>query len=198
MSQQEKYKIILLGEIGVGKSRIISQFLEGKFDPNLAGVDFYRKTIDLTNNKKLTLDIWDTLGREKYHSIPPSFYYNVNAIIFVYDITNKKSFEAIKEYWLEEAKQKCDYIGIKAIVANKNDLYEERQIYDEEGEKLAINIGAIFAKISAKDNEGIISLFQNIGQELLDSNENQIETKKSFKLSNKKKKVEVKCCQNVD
>ena len=83
-------------------------------------------------------------------------------------------------------------------MANKNDLYEERQIYDEEGEKLAMNIGAIFAKISAKDNEGIISLFQNIGQELLDSNENQIETKKSFKLSNKKKKVEVKCCQNVD
>jgi len=81
-----------------------------------------------------------------------------------FDITNKTSFDELKEYWYNQVKQNKDDKTILAVVANKRDLYENPEVTDEEGKAYAQSIGAIFQATSAKSDYGITTLFDNIGQ----------------------------------
>ena len=114
----------------------------------------------------ITFDIWDTAGQEKYRSITSVFYKNAKIIILVYDITNKKSFDEIQNYWYEQIKINCDD-AILAVVANKNDLYEEQTVQNKTGEVFAQNIGAIFQPTSALSNECINKLFEHLGKKII-------------------------------
>ena len=181
-------KVVLVGESGVGKTCIIAQFTSGKFDPSTVSsltAQFIRKTLEFPEGKSLTFDIWDTAGQEKYRSLAKIFYKDAKAVILVYDVTNKKSFDEMKDYWYEQIKQLGDKDIIIAIAANKSDLYEEKQVENEEGEKFATEIGAIFASTSAKNDSGIQALFENIGQKIFDPNFD-------FSAAEKKKKEEYK------
>jgi len=100
-------KVVLLGESGVGKTSIIDRFLNGRFSPDISpsqGASFGTKTIDLDDSgkKKIKFDIWDTAGQEKFRSISKIFYRDANAVIFVYDITSRNSFEELKNYWIKQ------------------------------------------------------------------------------------------------
>ena len=94
----ESYKVALLGEADVDKKDIINTFITNTFisDSVSKSAQFVRKTITLENNEKITFDIWDTAGQEKYRSMAKNIYKDAKVIIFVYDITNKKSFDEIK------------------------------------------------------------------------------------------------------
>ena len=165
------YKVVLLGESGVGKTCIIAQFTSGTFDANTVTsltAQFIRKTMEFADNKNITFDIWDTAGQEKYRSLAKIFYKDAKAIVLVYDITSKDSFVQMKEYWYEQIKQQGNKDVIIAVAANKGDLYEKRVISNEEGEEFAKQIGAIFATTSAKDDSGILELFQNLGRKIMD------------------------------
>ena len=96
------------------------------------------------------------------------FYKDAKVIVFVYDITSQPTFEGMKNYWYEQTKMNCDKEAIFAVVANKNDLYAEQQVPDEDGEKFADDIGAIFQSTSAQSDTGIGQLFDNIGRKLID------------------------------
>ena len=164
------YKVVLLGESGVGKTCIIAQFTSGTFDANTVTsltAQFIRKTMEFADNKNITFDIWDTAGQEKYRSLAKIFYKDAKAIVLVYDITSKDSFVQMKEYWYEQIKQQGNKDVIIAVAANKGDLYEKRVISNEEGEEFAKQIGAIFATTSAKDDSGILELFQNLGRKIM-------------------------------
>ena len=92
---KDPYKVVLLGESGVGKTSILKQFTEGKFDPDTPSsitVNFKRKTIKLPEGKTVTFDIWDTAGQERYRSLIKIFYKDAKVIILVYDVTKGKSF----------------------------------------------------------------------------------------------------------
>ena len=188
----DPYKVILLGESGVGKTSIIARFYSGKFNPDKItslSSQYTRKTIELPNNKSITFDIWDTCGQEKYRSISRLFYKDAKVVILVYDITNKDSFIQLKKYWYEQVKQLGDKDIILAIAANKNDLYDERVIDSETGEEFAESIGAIFMQTSAKENIGIQELIENIGKKILDPNFDFFESEKkkyNYKKQNKK------------
>ena len=165
------YKVVLLGESGAGKSCIIEQFISGKFDDNTIATltaQFYRKTFEFPGDKNITLDIWDTAGQEKFRALTRIFYKNAKAVILVYDITDNRSFDEIKNYWYEQVKQNCHSDVIIAIAANKCDLYEQRQVSDEEGEEFAESLGALFASTSAKNDSGITKLFEDIASRILD------------------------------
>lgn len=100
-------KIILLGESGVGKTCIINRYVEDKFSDEQEismGAGFSSKELRLSDNQLCKLDIWDTAGSEKFRSINKIFYQESAIAILVYDITNKKSFEEIQNYWVEEVK----------------------------------------------------------------------------------------------
>ena len=172
----DENKVVLVGESGVGKTCIINQFIKGEYDDKTTSTisfQFCQKTFEFPGNKNIALDIWDTAGQEKYRSLNSMFYKNVKAAVLVYDITDKKSFDEIKNFWYGQVTQNCDNKKlILAIAANKCDLYEQRQVEDEEGEKYAKIIGAFFTSTSAKNANGITNLFENIANKLLNPNFN--------------------------
>ena len=170
----ESVKVVLLGESGVGKTSIIAQFTAGKFDPDCVtslSAQFVSKTVEFANlEKAIKFDIWDTAGQEKYRALAKIFYKDAKVIFLVYDITDSKSFSELKTYWHGVVKSNGDSDAIIAIVANKSDLYDRAQIQNEEGEKFARSIGAIFQSTSAKSDSGISTLFDNIGQKYFNPN----------------------------
>ena len=199
----DTYKVVLIGESGVGKTCIINQFNDGKFDPNIKisiSAQFCRKKIDLPNGESLTMDIWDTVGQETFRSITQIFYTHAKVAVIVYDVTNKKSFEEAKNYWYKKIQELDDKDIIIAIVANKYDLYEKRQVSNEEGEAYAKSIKAIFGFTSAKNNTGIKTLFENIAMKIKQkkdnkSNETNINNINNEKISLiNKKNNKIKCC----
>ena len=170
---QAENKVVLIGEGSVGKTCIIAQFIEGKFREYITttlNAEFCRKNFEFAGNKSITLDIWDTAGQEKFRSLNKIFYSNAKAVILVYDITNKKTFDAIKNYWHGQILENCYKGVIIAVAANKSDLFEEREVSNEEGEEFANSINAIFSSTSAKNNSGITNLFESIAMKMLDSN----------------------------
>ena len=165
MASNEIYKLILLGESNVGKTCIISVFKNGEFFYNLessSGASYLNKKITLPDNNTINLDIWDTSGQKKYRALTKIFYKDAKGVILVYDSTNEESFEELKEFWYQEVK---DLNLALAVVANKSDL-DEKEVKDEDGEKFAESIGALFASVSAKDDTGITTLFERMAQNI--------------------------------
>jgi small GTP-binding protein len=164
-------KVVLLGESGVGKTSIISQFTANKFNPRCptsVSAQFISKTIKFPkHNKSIKFDIWDTVGQEKYRSLAKIFYKDALIIIFVYDITTEFSFTAIKDFWYKETNENADNEPILALVANKVDLYKDEQITNDIGKAYADEINAIFQNTSALSNSGIDKLFENLGNKFL-------------------------------
>jgi small GTP-binding protein len=164
-------KVVLLGQTGVGKTSIISRFTSDKFDPECLsslGASFVSKEIFFPEiNNTIKFDIWDTAGQEKFRSLAKIFYKDAVIIIFVYDVTKRDTFEALKEYWVEQIKENGVKNAILALAANKDDLYEGAVVAEKEGQEYAMKIDAIFKKTSALSNVGIDELFQLIGKKYL-------------------------------
>jgi len=98
------YKVILVGESGVGKTCIMNRFVKNEFKNNTSATlsaGYVEKSIELKkyNGKKINFGIWDTVGQEKYRSLAKNFFQNATAAIIVYDITLESSFEEIKNFW---------------------------------------------------------------------------------------------------
>ena len=168
-------KVVIVGESGVGKTCIMAQFIENKFEEEFVSsltTQYRRKKIQLVTGEDVTFDIYDTAGQEKYRAIAKLYYKDARVVILVYDITDIKSFEAMKNYWYEQVKDIQTENLIIAIAGNKCDLYEERQVENETGEEFAKRINAIFVETSAKNDSGIDKLFENIGYKILDPNFN--------------------------
>ena len=170
-SDAESIKVVLLGESGVGKTSIISQFTTHTFDPHRQtslSAQFTSKTLNFKDlGQSLKFDIWDTVGQEKYRSLAKIFYKDAKVIIFVYDITTTVSFEGLTNYWYEETKANWDGNPILAVVGNKIDLYSKQNVSNNDGKAFAEKIGAIFQLTSALSDSGITTLFENIGKTYL-------------------------------
>ena len=98
-------KTILLGESGVGKTSIINRYLKNEFMDNIlstTGQYYLEKIITYDNNEKVRLEIWDTIGQEKYRGVVRNYYQCASAAILVYDISKRDSFEEMKNYWVNE------------------------------------------------------------------------------------------------
>ena len=171
MYEPEPVKVVLLGETGVGKTSIISQFTTKKFNlriPTSVSATFISKTIEFPEfEKAIKFDIWDTVGQEKYRSLAKIFYKDAKVIIFVYDITKQVTFDELKNYWLKETSDNVDGNPIIAVVANKIDKYEEQEVNNKDGKELADKIKAIFQTTSALSDSGINTLFENIGKKVI-------------------------------
>ena len=168
MNDPSSVKVVLLGESGVGKTSIISQFTKNQFNSRVetsVSANFISKVVDFPEiNKSIKFDIWDTVGQEKYRSLAKIFYKDAKIIVFVFDITKRKSFEAIKDFWYNETQNNADNNPILAIVGNKIDLYNNRDIDIDEGQVYADEIRAIFQTTSALSNSGISNLFNHLGK----------------------------------
>eukprot|EP01115_Flamella_aegyptia_P004504 TRINITY_DN194_c0_g1_i1.p1 TRINITY_DN194_c0_g1~~TRINITY_DN194_c0_g1_i1.p1 ORF type:complete len:222 (-),score=21.99 TRINITY_DN194_c0_g1_i1:53-664(-) len=162
-----RFKIILLGNIDVGKTSLIIRFCDQHFEENIRG-EIDQKTRDLTINGKVArIIITDTAGQERFRTLTSSYYRNADAIIVVYDVTNKESFDDINAH-IQEG---CRYSqrSQKFLVANKIDS-DSRIITEQAGMELAAECENIsYFETSAKSGEGVEELFEHIGKNLISS-----------------------------
>ena len=158
--ESPKYKLIFLGDQGVGKSCILNRFLHDSFTQEYQttiGLDFQSKTVQI-ENQNIHLLLYDTAGQEKYRSLIPMYTRDANIILLVYDITNQNSFSHLSD-WLKDLTNINLNEIIVAIVANKADLNAKREVTVEEGKKYANENNFIFQEVSAKTGLGFSELF---------------------------------------
>lgn len=141
-----KCKVVLVGESNTGKTCIINQFVCGKFIDTTAtiGTPLFHKKVQCENGDVVKLCIWDTSGQEKYRAINKIYYKDAKIVILVYDITDRKSFIEIKEYWYNEIRNLGDRDAIMGLAGNKVDLYSQATVSEKEGKEFANKIDAIF------------------------------------------------------
>ena len=168
---EESIKVVLIGESGVGKTSIISQFTKGVFNQDLMstnGATFSTKKKEYKDQKKtLSFEIWDTAGQEKYRSLAKMFFKDAAVALLVYDITSKTSFVEIKEYWMNLVRENGPKQIIMYIVGNKYDLLEKEANKEEEVREYAKSEGIPLWFTSAKESTGIDELFEEIAKKYL-------------------------------
>ena len=170
----ESFKVVLVGESGVGKTSIITQFIDQTFQEDqqsTTGGTFSTKSVVCDNGKTLKFEIWDTAGQERYRSLTKMFYKDANAAVLVYDITRKDSFEELQNYWAEQIKESSPSNIILAVAANKSDLFNKEAVDEDEARKFAESLGAIYASTTATTVESINDLFIQIAKKYTGSNE---------------------------
>jgi len=145
------FKLLLIGDSGVGKTCILFRFSEDAFNTTFIstiGIDFKIKTIEL-RGKKIKLQIWDTAGQERFHTITTSYYRGAMGIMLVYDITNAKSFDNIAK-WLRNIDEHANEDVERMILGNKADMEDKRVVSKERGEGIAREHNISFLETSAK------------------------------------------------
>jgi len=146
-------KIVILGESGVGKSNLINRYNGGKFDPeSLPNNSCFFMSKDLKFAEKIyRINLWDTAGQEKYHSLTKIFLNEAKIAFIVYAIDNKQTYQKI-DFWYKLLKESRGDILV-GIIGNKKDLYEKEEVNEEEAIKKAKSLNAEFALTSAAEEE---------------------------------------------
>ena len=167
-------KILLIGDSHVGKTSLLLKYVDDFFpEEHIAtiGIEYKDKIIN-KDRYNIRLQIWDTAGQERFNSITKNIYRNTNGVLFVYDVTNRKSYNSMKNWIKDTEKIDKDIKGI--ILANKIDL-EEREVNTDELEELGNKMNMKFLETSAKDNINVKEAFILLVEELLkDKNEKEI------------------------
>eukprot|EP00727_Mastigamoeba_balamuthi_P010762 m51a1_g6308 putative ras-related protein rab-18 (206) ;mRNA; r:319830-321200 len=157
------FKLLFVGDSGVGKSSILLRYTDDQFDEEHActiGVDFKIKYITC-KGKRVNLTIWDTAGQEKFRSLTSSYYRGTHAIVLVYDVTKKETFEHVGQ-WLNEVRlYSTNPDAVLVLVGNKTDK-AERQVSRDQGVEFARSNGMLFFECSAKTREGIQQAFDEM------------------------------------
>jgi len=161
------FKYIIIGDTGVGKSCLLLQFTDKRFQPVhdlTIGVEFGCRmaTID---GKEIKLQIWDTAGQESFRSITRSYYRGAAGALLVYDITRRETFNHLAS-WLEDAKQHAHSNMTIMLIGNKSDLTHRRAVTYEEGEAFAKEHGLVFMETSAKTAFNVEDAFVNTAREI--------------------------------
>lgn len=167
ISPLAKYKLVFLGDQGVGKTSIITRFMYDSFDKNYQatiGIDFLSKTMYL-EDRTVRLQLWDTAGQERFRSLIPSYIRDSSVAVVVYDITNRASFLNTSK-WIEDVRNERGNDVIIVLVGNKTDLSERRQVSAEEGEDKATKENIMFIESSAKAGFNIKALFRKLATAL--------------------------------
>ena len=198
-----KLKLLLIGDTSVGKTSMILKYTDNKFPQThiaTIGVEYKSKTI-YTDKYKITLNIWDTSGQERFKSITKNFFRNTNGVLFVYDITSYKSFSNIKN-WMKDSEMYEKFDSI--ICGNKVDLDSLREVQFETLKEFGLKQKIPYIETSAKDGVGINEAFKMITEEIIKGRSDE-ELKKEFgatqsegfnlQKAQKKPKEGKKCCK---
>ena len=173
-SKKKVYKILLLGDMAVGKTSIIQMYTKNKIPQNhitTIGIDYATKIQKLNNGTEINFQIWDTAGQERFNSLTNKLYKSAQGLILVYDITSLKSFENINK-WLETIKNENNKNVKVILVGNKIDLENKREVNYNQIKEFSENYGIDFIEISAKENIKVENVFIKIGELLSDLSEN--------------------------
>jgi len=170
------FKLVLVGEGGVGKSSLVLRYVDDTFleeDVGTIGADFKIKFLNI-GKTRLKLQIWDTAGQEKFRVMTSSYFAGASAVVVVFDKTNRESFNNI-EKWIKEARSFMDPQVSRnlafLIVGNKCDLTEEAVVTAQEAKTLADRQNALYFETSAKFGTGVSAAFKALAEKLRDETE---------------------------
>ena len=189
-------KVIVVGDSGVGKTSIINRYIEN-FNPDekaTIGASFSSK-LEVVDDYNISFDIWDTAGEERFRSVNSIFYKEASICLIVYDITNLKSFQNIKDYWYKSVKENAIPDIIFGIAGNKMDLVNKEAVDQKKAEEFCKEINASFFLTSAKENDFIDQIFETFGKRYIKSNIFQkVISEKGIKIDLNKTKKKKKLC----
>ena len=175
MSYHYLFKMIVVGDCGVGKSCVLRRFERDTYDsisPSTIGIEFVRRKINI-ENKELMVQIWDTAGQENLFSLAASYFRNSCAVIFVFDVTSRASFDHIKK-WMTQVQDNAHPAIQKILIANKIDLDFQRVVKKSEGEEFAKKNNMLYAETTAKNSKGIQEAFIQISKGVLQEVQNGV------------------------
>lgn len=199
------FKILLIGNSGVGKSSLLTQFTDQKFRNNsltTIGVDFRIVTYKTNDNKIIKLQVWDTSGQIRYSSITNSYYRGSNGIIMVFDVTDRVSFTNLESYWIEQIGRYCtkrlgdDLMPIPILlVGNKSDLVDRRDVSYQEAMEFANSFEIEYIETSAKENTNVEKSFHRLATKIRGYFNRQLEDKEKeyINLNNTQKVSRCNC-----
>jgi Ras-related protein Rab-1A len=173
------FKILLVGDSGVGKSSLLLRFTDDMFQETFIstiGVDFKIRNVKI-QDKVVKMQIWDTAGQERFRTITSSYYRGAHGIIVVYDITDQASFNNAK-MWLSEIERYACGNVTKLLVGNKADMNDKRAVETSAGKAFAQQQGMLFAEASAKAGQGVEDAFMVLVKEIFDKRVTTTDTKK--------------------
>ncbi|KAK8807986.1 hypothetical protein WA588_006472 [Blastocystis sp. NMH] len=160
-----KGKMVIVGDIAVGKTSLASRFVDDKFTRNhiaSVGVAYFTKTLVVDDKLTVKFDIWDTAGQERYRSINQLYYRGAAAAVIVFDLTQKSSFDAVKTDWLDSIRKCADENIIIIVAGNKCDMVQDRCVPQEEIDTLCKEENLIYIETSALSGVGVSDVFKQI------------------------------------
>lgn len=171
MGSEEAYnfvfKVVLIGESGVGKSNLLSRFTKNEFNHDsrtTIGVEFSTRTVEL-NGFIIKAQIWDTAGLERYRAITSAYYRGAVGALLVYDITKHLTYESV-ERWLKELYEHAEKNIVVMLVGNKTDLESERSVPTEEARSFAEKHQLLFVETSALESINVEAAFSSVLAEI--------------------------------
>lgn len=182
------FKLLLIGDSGVGKTSILFKFSEDTFSPafiSTIGIDFKIRTIEV-DGKKIKLQVWDTAGQERFRTITTAYYRGAMGIMLVYDVSNLKSFENISN-WIRNIEMHATQDVELMILGNKCDIADKRQVSKEKGEQLALQHNIKFMETSAKATVNIEEAFTTLARDIklkMEKRMNDSNLNRGYQLSN--------------
>lgn len=166
MANGDVFKAIVIGNHGVGKTRMTYIYVNGEQPPEqeTVGCEYFSKTIifgatdSITREpvtKSIKINFYDTAGQEKYNSLTSSHYRNAHGAVVVYSVTDRASFKAA-ETWIKKVSEYAGNDCSLVLVANKVDVpNSQKQVSEEEGMRLAHRNSIEYYEVSATENSGI-------------------------------------------
>ncbi|XP_078170185.1 ras-related protein RABA2a-like [Carex rostrata] len=155
------FKVVLIGDSGVGKSNLLSRFTRNIFtldSKSTIGVEFASKSVQI-EGKNIKAQIWDTAGQERYRAITSAYYRGALGAVLVYDVTKSSTFENAKR-WLTELRNHADSNIVVMLIGNKTDLKHLRVVSTEDGAAMAESEGLSFLETSALDSTNVEKAFE--------------------------------------
>ena len=199
-----KLKLILLGNSGVGKTTLLSRYMDEEFIPNLPCTiyaDFKIKSYKIDSSTTVELVIWDTCGQEKYKALTNQYFKDAHGVVLMYDVNNKRSFTDLN-MWLEEIKKNIIKENVSIIlVGNKVDL-DSRNTTLEQANNYAKDNGILYCETSSKNGYNIKTVFENLIKDIIakrkynfkEDNEIILNSSYDIKRREDEREKEIKCC----
>ena len=189
MSEDCVYKVLLLGDTTVGKTCFLMKYTDKTFQDvhiSTIGLDYRLKSMVLKSGKNIKLQIWDTAGQDRFRAITKNYYKGANGIILIYDVTNPKTYDNVKN-WVTQIREEASPNVVVYLCGNKIDMKEDRKVNEEDGKKMAEEFGFPFNETSAREGIKINETFEDLVERIdsvyskLDININKTKKNKLYK-----------------